>query len=117
VLDAAATKASGAARAHRQLEHPAQPRPWHDRHGWEQVVPLGGYAGDWLAAALSSYLHRTGSVIVALTLLFLAVILSTQFSFGRFFASIAGTLQTRCPTFSVLQGKARGASPRQEPAT
>ena len=46
----------------------------------------GGYLGDWLAAQLSGYLNRTGSIIVIVTLLFLAVILSTQFSFGRLFA-------------------------------
>jgi S-DNA-T family DNA segregation ATPase FtsK/SpoIIIE len=48
----------------------------------------GGYAGEWLAAHLSEYLNRTGSVIVILTLMFLAVILSTQFSFGRFFGAL-----------------------------
>ncbi len=53
----------------------------------------GGYAGDWFAGLLSAYLYRTGSVIVVLTLLFLAVILSTQFSFGRFFASIGQTVR------------------------
>ena len=46
----------------------------------------GGYAGDWLARAVTAYLNRTGSVIVILTLIFLAIIMSTQFSFGRFFA-------------------------------
>jgi S-DNA-T family DNA segregation ATPase FtsK/SpoIIIE len=46
----------------------------------------GGYAGQWFAGALSDYLNRTGSVIVVLTGMFLAVIVSTQFSFGRLFA-------------------------------
>jgi S-DNA-T family DNA segregation ATPase FtsK/SpoIIIE len=48
----------------------------------------GGYAGDFLANQLSEYLNRTGSVIVILTLIFLAIIMSTQFSFGRFFGAI-----------------------------
>ena len=48
----------------------------------------GGYAGEWLAKALSEYLNRTGSVVVVLTLIFLAIIMSTQFSFGRFFAAV-----------------------------
>ena len=48
----------------------------------------GGYAGDWLAALLASYLNRTGSVIVVLTLIFLSIIISTQFSFGRLFGAI-----------------------------
>ncbi len=46
------------------------------------VVP-GGAIGTWLADLLAAYLNRTGSVIVLLTLAVLAVILSTQFSFGR----------------------------------
>jgi S-DNA-T family DNA segregation ATPase FtsK/SpoIIIE len=47
----------------------------------------GGSAGSWLGSALSDYLNRTGSLIVLMTLIILAVILSTQFSFGRMFAS------------------------------
>lgn len=48
----------------------------------------GGYAGDWLAAQLADYLNRTGSIIFILTLLFLAIILATQFSFGRLFGEL-----------------------------
>ena len=48
----------------------------------------GGLVGERLAALLSAYLNRTGSIILILTLLFLAVILSTQFSFGRLFGAI-----------------------------
>jgi S-DNA-T family DNA segregation ATPase FtsK/SpoIIIE len=47
----------------------------------------GGYGGDWTATEMSTYLNRTGSLIVIMTLMFLAVIMSTQFSFGRFFAA------------------------------
>ena len=46
----------------------------------------GGYIGKWVAGALAEYLNRTGSIILILTLLFLATVLATQFSFGRFFA-------------------------------
>ncbi len=46
----------------------------------------GGYLGEWLASELAAYLNRTGSIILILTVLFLAIILSTQFSFGRTFA-------------------------------
>jgi S-DNA-T family DNA segregation ATPase FtsK/SpoIIIE len=46
----------------------------------------GGYVGDFLATELADYLNRTGSIIVILTLMFLSVIVSTQFSFGRLFA-------------------------------
>jgi DNA segregation ATPase FtsK/SpoIIIE, S-DNA-T family len=48
----------------------------------------GGYAGEFLARELSEYLNRTGSMIVIMTLIFLAIIMSTQFSFGRFFGAI-----------------------------
>ena len=41
---------------------------------------------------MSDYLNRTGSIIVLLTLMMLAVILSTQFSFGRMFATRDGEL-------------------------
>jgi S-DNA-T family DNA segregation ATPase FtsK/SpoIIIE len=55
----------------------------------------GGYVGDWLALELSEYLNRTGSLIVIVTVVVLAVIMSTQFSFGRLFATvIAAASQT-----------------------
>ena len=47
----------------------------------------GGWVGNWLGDWLAEYLNRTGSVIVLLTLIALSIILSTQFSFGRLFAS------------------------------
>ncbi len=53
----------------------------------------GGSIGSWLAGALSEYLNGTGSTIVLMTLMVLAVILSTQFSFGRLSASAMTTLQ------------------------
>jgi DNA segregation ATPase FtsK/SpoIIIE, S-DNA-T family len=48
----------------------------------------GGYAGEFFAKELSEYLNRTGSTIVILTLIFLAIIMSSQFSFGRFFGAL-----------------------------
>ena len=53
----------------------------------------GGYAGEFLARHLSEYLNKTGSLIVILALSFLAVIMSTQFSFGRFFGAILESLR------------------------
>ncbi len=47
----------------------------------------GGYVGDWIADLCSAYLNRPGAIIVVLTLLTLAVIMATQFSFGRAFAA------------------------------
>ena len=55
----------------------------------------GGYAGEFLASRMSDYLNRTGSAIVLVTLIFLAIIMSTQFSFGRFFAALMGALHRR----------------------
>jgi S-DNA-T family DNA segregation ATPase FtsK/SpoIIIE len=48
----------------------------------------GGYLGEWLGGFMSEYLSRTGSVIVILTLIVVAVILATQFSFGRLFSAM-----------------------------
>jgi S-DNA-T family DNA segregation ATPase FtsK/SpoIIIE len=53
----------------------------------------GGSIGAWLAGVLADFLNRTGSLIVLMTLTVLAVILSTQFSFGRMFASLLVMLQ------------------------
>ena len=56
----------------------------------------GGYLGEWLGGFMSEYLSRTGSVIVILALMVAAVILATQFSFGRLFSAIfAGARQRR----------------------
>jgi S-DNA-T family DNA segregation ATPase FtsK/SpoIIIE len=47
----------------------------------------GGYLGEWLASWMAEYLNRTGSIIVILMLLFLSVVLSTQFSLAKMFSS------------------------------
>jgi DNA segregation ATPase FtsK/SpoIIIE, S-DNA-T family len=52
----------------------------------------GGYMGSALSSVLAEYLNRTGSIILILTLLFLALILSTQFSFGRLFAAVGAMI-------------------------
>ena len=46
----------------------------------------GGGVGELIARLSAAYLNRAGSIIVLLTLLFMSVILATQFSFGRLFA-------------------------------
>ncbi|MCX6552199.1 MAG: DNA translocase FtsK 4TM domain-containing protein, partial [Acidobacteria bacterium] len=53
----------------------------------------GGWLGDQLAGALSASFNRTGSIIIILTCLFLSLILTTQFSFGRMFALIAASIK------------------------
>jgi DNA segregation ATPase FtsK/SpoIIIE, S-DNA-T family len=64
----------------------------------------GGYLGTLMAGVLSEYLNRTGSIIFILTLLFLGVILSTQFSFGRLFAAIGSMMVDQ---WSALLGALR----------
>ncbi len=57
----------------------------------ERPFRAGGYLGSWLAERLAEYLNRTGSIILILTLLFLAVLLLTQVSFGHLLSrSFAG---------------------------
>jgi S-DNA-T family DNA segregation ATPase FtsK/SpoIIIE len=64
----------------------------------------GGYVGEWLAKALADYLNRTGSLIVVVTSIVLAVIMSTQFSFGRMMAGvIAGVKETADRVASVFR--------------
>jgi S-DNA-T family DNA segregation ATPase FtsK/SpoIIIE len=53
----------------------------------------GGSIGRGFGLFMSDYLNRTGSLIVLLTMMMLAVILSTQFSFGRMFASATANSQ------------------------
>jgi S-DNA-T family DNA segregation ATPase FtsK/SpoIIIE len=48
----------------------------------------GGSVGELLAGFSAGYLNRAGSLIVLLTLLFMAVILTTQLSFGRMFGAL-----------------------------
>jgi len=52
----------------------------------------GGYVGEWIARQLAEILNRTGSLIVVVTFIVLAVIMSTQFSFGRLMASVVGAV-------------------------
>ncbi|HET7216650.1 MAG TPA: DNA translocase FtsK 4TM domain-containing protein [Vicinamibacterales bacterium] len=58
-------------------------------------ILAGGSIGKILASFLAEYLNKTGSIILILTLLFLAIILSTQFSFGRLFAAVFQMLSDR----------------------
>ena len=78
----------------------------------------GGYVGAALASLLADYLNRTGSIILILTLLFLAVILSTQFSFGRLFAFAADMLRDQIAAaigaFRVRREEKRRDRQRQE---
>ena len=78
----------------------------------------GGYTGEWLARALSDYLNRTGSVVVILTLIVLAIIMSTRFSFGRFFgalfAAIGGGAARALASFGEWREDRRREKQRRE---
>jgi S-DNA-T family DNA segregation ATPase FtsK/SpoIIIE len=52
-----------------------------------RTFDAGGWIGSGFSSALAEYLNRTGSIIVLLTFMMLSVILATQFSFGRLFAT------------------------------
>jgi S-DNA-T family DNA segregation ATPase FtsK/SpoIIIE len=52
-----------------------------------KTFDAGGTVGAGLGMALAEYLNRTGSIIVLLTFMMLSVIMATQFSFGRMFAT------------------------------
>ena len=58
----------------------------------EKAFRAGGSVGNALAGFLAEYLNRTGSIVLILTLLFLAIILSTQFSFGRLSAAVGSMI-------------------------
>jgi len=52
----------------------------------------GGYFGMFLSSQMTAYLGQTGSVIILMALLFISIIISTQFSFGRAFAAVFSLL-------------------------
>ena len=74
----------------------------------------GGYIGDRLAAFLAEYLNRTGSIILILTLLFAAIIMSTQFSFGRLFSSLSQLGRERWAAMRVAFEQRRDEKEREK---
>ncbi len=78
----------------------------------------GGYLGEWLGGFMSEYLSRTGSVIVLLALMVAAVILATQFSFGRLFSAIfallRGVTAQGLEAFTLWREERRKAKARRE---
>ncbi len=84
----------------------------------------GGYVGEWIGGLCQAYLNRPGAIIVVLTLLALAVILSTQFSFGRTFralfettADVSGRGDRRVPRAGARSASARRSAARSSPST
>jgi S-DNA-T family DNA segregation ATPase FtsK/SpoIIIE len=78
----------------------------------------GGYLGEWLGGFMADYLSRTGSVIVILALIVAAVILATQFSFGRLFsamfAMLKGVSSQGLEAFAQWREERRKAKARRE---
>jgi S-DNA-T family DNA segregation ATPase FtsK/SpoIIIE len=74
----------------------------------------GGFTGDRLAALLAAYLNRTGSIILILTLLFLAIILSTQFSFGRLFSALSQLAQDRWAAMQLARERRQDEKAREK---
>jgi S-DNA-T family DNA segregation ATPase FtsK/SpoIIIE len=74
----------------------------------------GGFIGDRLAAFLAEYLNRTGSIILILTLLFTAIILSTQFSFGRFFATLTQMASERWAALRTARAQRKEEQAREK---
>jgi DNA segregation ATPase FtsK/SpoIIIE, S-DNA-T family len=74
----------------------------------------GGFIGDRLAALLAEYLNRTGSIILILTLMFAAIILSTQFSFGRLFSALAHVAQERWTAIRAAVARRRDEKQREK---
>ncbi len=60
-----------------------------------ESVRAGGAVGEALAALLTSSFNRTGAYIVVATILFVSLILATQFSFAAFLAAAGAILGTR----------------------
>ena len=74
----------------------------------------GGYIGDRLAVLLAEYLNRTGSIILILTLLFAAIILSTQFSFGRLFSALSQMARDRWAALRAALAQRRDDKEREK---
>jgi S-DNA-T family DNA segregation ATPase FtsK/SpoIIIE len=63
-----------------------------------ESVRAGGAIGEALAALLTASFNRTGAYIVVATILFVSLILATQFSFASFLAAAGAILGTRLQT-------------------
>ena len=78
----------------------------------------GGYLGEWLGGLMAEYLSRTGSLIVILALIVVAVIVSTQVSFGRLFSAVFTATQglgaQGMASFQLWREERRKAKQRRE---
>ncbi|MGH9386186.1 MAG: DNA translocase FtsK 4TM domain-containing protein, partial [Vicinamibacterales bacterium] len=78
----------------------------------------GGYLGEWLGGWMSEYLSRTGSIIVIVALMAAAMILATQFSFGRLakliFSLLRGGANQGLARYRAARDERRKAKQRRE---
>jgi S-DNA-T family DNA segregation ATPase FtsK/SpoIIIE len=78
----------------------------------------GGYLGEWIGGWMSDYLSRTGSIIVILATMAAAMILATQFSFGRLakllFSMIRGAASLALAQYRAARDERRKAKQRRE---
>src|SRR5690606_33309418 len=78
----------------------------------------GGSVGEWIGGLMSDGLSRTGSVIVLMAIMAGAVILATQFSFGRLFSllfeGVRGLVRQGVETWRVRKEERRKAQLRRE---
>jgi S-DNA-T family DNA segregation ATPase FtsK/SpoIIIE len=74
----------------------------------------GGWLGERLGVLLAAYLNRTGSIVLILTLLFLAIILSTQFSFGRLFSALWQLARNRWAAITLAMERRRDEKAREK---
>ncbi len=57
-------------------------------------IDAGGYVGALFTSFLAEYFNRFGSIIIILTILFLAIMLSTQVSLGQLFSAVGRRLSS-----------------------
>ena len=78
----------------------------------------GGSVGEWIGGLMSDVLSRTGSVIVLMAIMAGAVILATQFSFGRLFSllfeAVRGLVRQGVEAWRVRKEERRKAQLRRE---
>jgi S-DNA-T family DNA segregation ATPase FtsK/SpoIIIE len=78
----------------------------------------GGYLGEWIGGWMSDYLSRTGSIIVILATMAAAMILATQFSFGRLakliFSMLRGSAGLALAQYRAARDERRKAKQRRE---
>jgi S-DNA-T family DNA segregation ATPase FtsK/SpoIIIE len=78
----------------------------------------GGYVGEWIGGWMSDVLSRTGSIIVLMAVMAGAVILATQFSFGRLFSllfdGVKGLVRQGVSAWRVRSEERRKAQLRRE---